>query len=317
MSGYDYGNVRLRAMKSRLLSRREMEALAEAGSLQGLISALTKTAYRKAVEAALARASGMECIAEAIRRDLMDTLGKVRTFYNGREGELVAIMLRVYDVHNIKTILRGLFRQARSDEIAAALLPVGELTPDLLTSLARAPEPRVAIDLLASAGLSITQPLLHLRAESPGAELFEMELALDQWHFQEAYQYLQRSPRATAMLRAALDMEADLSNLLTVLRFAHAPAERQALHERLGTGDLRCLFLGPGRLPFDLLAQAGEQDTVEATTTTLTETPYGQPLRDGLDIYGKEVPGGIYYASLSIIYTDGKKETKFFRFLKE
>jgi hypothetical protein len=40
-------------------------------------------------------------------------------------------------------------------------------------------------------------------------------------------------------------------------------------------------------------------------------------LWDGLDMYGKEAPEGMYYASLSIIYTDGKKETKFFRFLKK
>jgi hypothetical protein len=39
-------------------------------------------------------------------------------------------------------------------------------------------------------------------------------------------------------------------------------------------------------------------------------------LWDGLDMYGKETPGGIYYASLSIVYSDGKKETKFFRFSK-
>ena len=40
MSDFDYGNARLRVMKSRLLSRQELEALAEAGSLNGLIAAL-------------------------------------------------------------------------------------------------------------------------------------------------------------------------------------------------------------------------------------------------------------------------------------
>ena len=54
MSDYDYGNARLRAMKSRLLSWRELETLINIDNLQGLIAALTKTAYRKPVEAALA-----------------------------------------------------------------------------------------------------------------------------------------------------------------------------------------------------------------------------------------------------------------------
>jgi len=34
MYGYDYGNARLRVMKSRLLSRRELEALLDVESLQ-------------------------------------------------------------------------------------------------------------------------------------------------------------------------------------------------------------------------------------------------------------------------------------------
>jgi vacuolar-type H+-ATPase subunit C/Vma6 len=151
--------------------------------------------------------------------------------------------------------------------------------------LARAPEPRVAIDLLASLGLSIAQPLLKLRAEQPGAEIPELELALDRWHFEEAYAHLKSSPRSTQVLHSALDLEADLCNLLTVLRFAHAPAERQILHERLGTPNLGHLFLGPGRLQLKALVQAGEQDSVDAAVKTLAGTPCEAALTSGLDTY--------------------------------
>jgi len=41
-----------------------------------------------------------------------------------------------------------------------------------------------------------------------------------------------------------------------------------------------------------------------------------QTLWDGRDMHDREMPSGDYYASLSIIYSDGKKETKFFRFKK-
>jgi V/A-type H+-transporting ATPase subunit C len=287
MPGYDYGNARLRAMKSRLLSRPEMEALAQAGSPQALINALTKTTYRKAIEAALVRTSGIDCVAKALGQDLVDTLGKVRKFYSGREGDLVAIALRAYDVHNLKTILRGLSKQATPNEITAALLPVGELTPGLLTRLARASEPRAAMDLLASMRLPIAQPLLKLRAEHPGAGMFEMELALDQWHFQQAYTYEQSSPYSAGLLSSALDIEADLTNLLTALRFVHAPAERQVLYKRLGGDDLGRLFVGPGRLPFELLAQVREQDSPEGAVETLAGTPYQAPLRAGLEAYAR------------------------------
>jgi len=285
MSDYDYGNARLRAMKSRLLPSRELDALLETGSPQGLIAALTKTAYRKPVEAALARTSGMNCIAEALRTDLVNTLGKVQKFYSGQAGQLVAIVFRTYDIHNLKAILRGLSKQAATGEILSTLLPIGELQNILLAELASSPSPRAAIDVLASLGLLFAHPLLKLRAEHPGAGIPELELALDRWFYQEAYPTLQSSGRAGDLLYAALQLEADLTNLLTVLRFAHAPGERKFLREWLQTEELDRLFVGPGKLRFALLAFVGSQDTVNAAVTALEKTPYELPLRAGLKAY--------------------------------
>jgi V/A-type H+-transporting ATPase subunit C len=285
MSGYDYGNARLRAMKARLLSRVEVEALAEMSSLQALTNKLVKTAYRRSVESALMRVGGMACITEALSRDLAETLGKMRSFYGGRAGEQIAVMLRAYDVHNLKTILRGLSKNALPEEMNASLLPVGELTAGLLAQLARVPEPRAAIDQLASMRLPIAQPLVKLRAEWPGAGLREMELALDQWRFQEARARLQESRGGNGLLSDALDAEIDQINLLTTLRFVYASAERQVLQKRLGSDDLSRYFVGPGRLSFELLNRAATQDTLEAATEILSGLPYERLLQAGLSAY--------------------------------
>jgi V/A-type H+-transporting ATPase subunit C len=197
----------------------------------------------------------------------------------------VAILLRAYDVHNLKTILRGSSKQATLDEITAALLPVGELSFALLSRLARAPDPRAATDMMVSMRLPMAQPLLELRSEHPGADIFEMELTLDQWHFRHACAYVERSFCSNGLLSSAMEVEADLTNLLTALRFVHAPAERQMLQKRLGIDDLNRLFVGPGRLSFDLLTQIGEQDNWENAVELLAGTPYEPPLRAGLEAY--------------------------------
>jgi V/A-type H+-transporting ATPase subunit C len=285
MTGYEYGNARLHAMKSRLLSRKELETLVAAGSLQGLIAALTKTIYQKSVETALARTTGMECIAESLHGELIGTLGKISSFYHGIPGSMVSIVLRSYDVHNLKAILRGLSRNAPAGEIIKTFLPIGELSYDSLVELASTGDPRSAIDVIASLRLPFAQPLLQLRAEHPGAEEFEMELALDKWYIQESRRTLKSKARGRDQLSAALDLEADLANLLTVLRFAHTPSEHSFLNERIGSDDLTQLFLGPGKLEFALLAQAGTQDTVEAAISTLAESPYGITLKKGLEMY--------------------------------
>lgn len=280
MSDYDYGNARLRAMKSRLLPRRELETLAESNSLPGLITALIRTAYRKSVESALARTSGMDCIAEAMRLDLTSTLGNVRLFYPDSARQLVDIVLRTYDIHNLKTILRGLNKNVPQQEILQALLPIGNLDLSVLMELTRAPGPRGVVDMLASMNLDIAQPLLQVRAD-----VNEMELVLDQWHFREAMDLLKKEFRSEETLFAALELDADITNLLTVMRFAYAPAEGKLLSGRSVAPEFERFFVGPGRLPFALLSRAANQETVESAVEVLSGTPYGEALRTGLQAY--------------------------------
>lgn len=279
MEGYDYGNARLRAHKSRLLSRAEIEELAQVDTVHGLISYLLRTDYQKSVEAAMVRASGLECVAWALASNTVETLGRVRSFYSGSEGELVAILLRGYDVQNLTAVLNGLSKQAAPDEIVGALVPVGDLSAATLSQLARASEPREAIDLLATMRAPAARPLLKLRAERPGAGPFSMGLALSRWYYEE------NMPQARGLLSSALELEADLINLMTIFRFAGAPFERQVLARRLGSDDLAKLLVGPGKLSFRQLVNAGKQESTKEAVDVLNETLYATPLLAGLERY--------------------------------
>lgn len=302
MSSFDYGNARLRAMKSRLLSQRELEDLTNVGSIKGLIARLDKTAYHKTIDAALARTIGIDCIIWALHHDQIEMLGKLHEFYQDQAGQMVSIVLRKYDIQNLKAILRGLTKNVPPKEILATTLPVGKLDYSTLDELARAPDPRASIDLLATMGFPLAQPLLKLRLNHPGADTDEMELTLEQWHFQDAFQELRHARSDGNVLRSALELEADLINLLSALRFAHAPAERKFLPEWLGTDELDRLFVGPGKLSFPLLARACSQDNIEAAVENFTGTTYETSLRAGLASY-------VHSARLS----NFEKQLKFYR----
>ncbi|MCC7448708.1 MAG: V-type ATPase subunit [Anaerolineae bacterium] len=283
MADYDYGNARLHAMRARLLSWAAMEALAETSPIPALIAALLKTPYRTSVETALTHTTGMASVTEALHLDLIEQVRNVRRFYGGEAQEQVALVLRRYDVHNLKAILRGNSKGAPSDEISNALLPLGDLTDAVLDRLAQAPDARAVIDTLATMRLPMAQPLLKLRAEHPGAGTAEMELALDRWYFETARQQLGKG--RNNILRAAFDLDADVINILAALRFAHAPLERQMLQIALGTTRLRDVFVAPGRLPLDQLAAVGQQDAVPPAVDLLAATPYEAPLRTALALY--------------------------------
>lgn len=287
MPDYEYGNARLHVMKSRLLPTRELVVLSETGSVQGLIAALTKTVYQKSLEVALTRATGMQCIDEALRNDLVNTAGKIKGFYKESAGKLVMISLRTYDIHNLKALLRGLSKNVPAADMLRVIIPVGELNVSILRELAQLNNPREAIDLLASMGITFAQPLLNARAEIPGIEIFEMELALDKWYYAEARQTLRSEIGMEDSLSQALALDADLANVLTVLRFALAPHEREHLRDKFGTEEIQHLFIGPGHIPYELLANACRQATVAAAIETLSRIFFAPVLRAGLEVYAQ------------------------------
>ncbi len=278
MSGYEYGNARLRALKSQLLGRAEYERLAAADSLEGFIAALTQTAYRQAVEAALARQTGLAVIGAALRRDLTQTINRRRRFYAGEAGDLVMLALLPYDVFNVKTALRGLNSQVSADMILDATLPLGALDEADLHTLATAADARTLIDWLATWQSPLAVPLLRLPAQRSAAVslarqplLLAQELALDRWLAATLL-----AADGGAIWQEMAQIDADITNLMTALRLVgwqDAPIEPTEL------------FVGPGRIAFDRLAAVSRSPNMESGLSHLAATAYAGALQAGLTVY--------------------------------
>lgn len=285
MSGYEYGNARLRAMRSRLLTRQEILQMAGASSIAELIGFLSKTPYRRSLEVALIQQSMLDNLYEALHRDFIETICKISRFYEGSERKLVDQVLKRYDIDNLKTILRGISRHASRSEIESTLLPVGITSQTVFSELFRAGSYREAIDILATIGHPFAQPILILRAERPGADLFEMEIALDRWYFQEAARMLKSEQDGTQLVLDALRLDVDISNLLMMLRFVGNPAEQQRLKTRLGKWGLEDILSGPGVLSTEQLTSVYQARNIKSAVDLLGDTPYALTLREGLRAY--------------------------------
>lgn len=284
MSGYEYGNARLRVMRTDLLPRSVILQLTSTGSLPEYIGLFAQTSYRKVLEVTLVQSSDLESISEALRVDFSQTVARIRGFYEGEERSLVDLILRQYDVHNLKTILRGLSQPERQVDIDTALLPTGDLPEAILNEMLRAPSARGAIDLLATTRHPFARPLLLLRAERPGADLADMEITLDRWRINETSRALQGQEEGSLVVKA-LNIEVDIQNIVLALRLIHHPEGQQALKMRLNRDGLGGFLQTPGAISVEQLNRMIATKSLNLAVDLLVDSPYYPTLQEGKQAY--------------------------------
>ncbi len=284
-TGYGYGNARLRAMRSRLLTAVEYEDLLTRQNIEEVITALTDTPYKEDIELALVRVGGgINCVFEALRSNLTRTLRRIRTFFAGPPGELVDILLRRWDRHNLLTIIRGQSQEVSSETILSALIPVGQLDQVSLRELTRQPGLRAALDLMSAWRLPYARALRQVQARTGTMpDLDQLELALNRFHYASLFETLSHGNGNRALVREHLQIEVDLINLRTIFQLARLPEISHLVHQRYNTTDVRPLLIEVGGQlsAQQLVAWSLEAGGLEGLVRQLGTTRYGPALEAG------------------------------------
>jgi len=224
---YEYINARIRGMKSRLLTRQELEALGTKLDIGSLIDELENTPYRQDIEDASVKYTGLACIEEALRRNLGKAFRLIFSFVKGEDAEtLINVFLNKWDVQNIKTILRGKNIQELPEEIAESLAPAGALSDATLAELIKQPDVKAVIDLLATWGVEYSRPLTqHFKEFSEKRDLVVLEYALDKFYYDHALRAVAGDSYDEVIIRGILRTEIDVTNIKNVLRIIRDKVE--------------------------------------------------------------------------------------------
>jgi V/A-type H+/Na+-transporting ATPase subunit C len=220
---FGYGNTRLRARRSNLLSDADYERLL-GEDVAGLLGALEQTTYAPDVEAA-GRSGSVARLHEAISRHLSRSLQQMRSFYADRARGLVDMMLSRFDVHNVVTVLRAQSGEKR--EGADALVRVGWMTGSLAREVLRQDELAASVDLLARSTPDRGQgaALRAAFAEYERTEdLAALERAVVADHAARLSADLASAGSAARTLMRVGQREIDERNLLVALRLRDAVA---------------------------------------------------------------------------------------------
>jgi vacuolar-type H+-ATPase subunit C/Vma6 len=220
ISGYEYGNTRLRARRSRLLSIGGYRGLFGSGSSERMLGSLRSTAYGPDVEQALVRQDPLQRLDDAIRRHLARSLGDLRRFYTGRPADGVELLLGRWDLRNLLAIVRGMTRPGAAPQLDAMLVPAGNLDAAALSELTQQPSLRSVIELMVAWDIPSRETARRLLRSWP-----DYETTGDAIVFEHALNLAWAEAVAGALgdwvgtdLEDTLRAEVDQINLLATLR---------------------------------------------------------------------------------------------------
>jgi len=271
MIGYDYGNARLRAMRSDLLDMGDYGSLVSVGSFDAFLGALHATPYEPDIEMAMTRERGLRSVDDAVRRNLSRNLRAMRSFYTDEAGRIVRLLVRRWDIRNLRTLLRSHATLRPPESVVPELVAAGDLTETELAQLAAAQGLRALVDLMVAWGLpdraAARQIFRQLPVFDASGDLGLLERALFHGWGQVLDEQLAGAPGADG-LALVLRSEIDVSNLLAAVRFWDAVQNGEVVPTSL-IGELT----PGGRISPDVLHAAALRSDRDEMVQDLAHTP--------------------------------------------
>ncbi len=318
-SDYGYINARVRGMKSHLLDRGFYERLIKIEDLHSIISELERTPYKAELDECVAR-DQLELLAidEALKRNLARTFRKMLSFMKDQPKRLTGVLLARWDLHNLKSILRGKHIGATEEEIQKSLIPAGDIGIPFLAELAKQPDVKSTIDLMITWDLPYAKPLkkslpAYLKAmkskslsladdeavaehgaiseiDSVEESLSILEAALEKFYYRFALKNTREESLNCRIVRELIIAQIDITNVLTLLQIQHIDFNREygfikedaERAERIREKK-RELFIPKGKeLTFEEFLALSEIGEIEGVVAALSNKSYGSALQQVL-----------------------------------
>lgn len=262
-----YFNARVRAMRGELLKRADYEPLMRSTSANGVADRLKSTEYGPYMESALARSTdAREAVSMALMANLSDSFGQLWKIAPIGARTLLKAVFSNWEVYDLKTLVRGIARNVRRDEIKAALIPAGEFDPASLDTLLTAKDLQDLVAFLDTWGSPYGAAL------KPGLAVFqrshrimEMELGCELHTHRLLLGVLEGGHGGSHIIRSWLALKSDLQNALTLLKISGEGYTPQAATS---------FFLEGGSLKrYVFLRLAGIKNKEELSTALKNEGP--------------------------------------------
>lgn len=215
-----YFNSRVRAMRGALFHKADYEPLMRLESAASVADKLKSTEYGPFIEAASARYKDpREAVSAALNSDLSDTFGQLWDIAPEGAKTLLKAVFSNWEVFDIKTLVRGIARNVKREEIKTALIPAGEFDTASLNMLLSSKDLSDLVAFLDTWGSPYAAALRPGLSEyQRNGRIIEMELGAELHTHKLLLGALESGPMNSSIMRNWLGLKADLQNALTLFK---------------------------------------------------------------------------------------------------
>ncbi len=271
-SNYEYVTARVRSRRAKLFDEDDYRKLVRMGPSE-IARFMEDSEYEAEMNALGTRHAGVDLIEYALNRNLSKHFNDLLTWAEGSLYEYIRNYLRKFDAWNVKTVIRGVYTEAETEEIEDDLIRTGEFSEDTLDRLLESTTIEDVIEALS--GTIFGEPLEDAYEDFESSDvLVPLENAVDRAFFGHLLDDIgQPEPDTpTALYREFLEAEIDFRNLRNGLRIARSGADIDPAE----------YFIEGGRL-FDGEELRQLASNTDELVTRIRESTYGDDLSEVLD----------------------------------
>lgn len=275
MPDFAYINTRIHAMRSRLFSRGDLEAMAGFEALAEVWERLLATSYHEALSAAAAQ-RGQDLV--GLMTGLNDHLHRTaRTIIRMGGEELRGVVEAPFEEWHLRTVLillRGIHGGRGAEELRQEVIPVVRLGRRLAAELTEQSTVPDLINLLVTVNDPYGRALSRVQDRyDPTGSLGPLEQALVEFYFRRCLERDIEDDESRASLRQRVVLEIDFQNVLLVLKVVFWNEDRERARQAL---------VARGSINRGVLETMLQADKIDSAVQNLGGTVFQGALQDGL-----------------------------------
>lgn len=260
-----YTFARVSAMKSKLIDRADYHKLLKM-DLISITRYLQESSYKEVITELSTKYDGIDLVDHSLRKSQVRTFDKLRKISPKSVVEIIDLYLGRWDFQNLKIVLRGIYSNAKREEVMDLIEAIGNHSKEHFGELF---DTGSIHDAIKSSKIVTEKEMKDVYESFKSTNrLIDLENRLDHLSFEKEAEGSKMCPIYGETFRRFLLRDIDITNIKNLLRFKKEKLDPKTIMEYM--------IIEGSKLDKRMLEKLSKTDSTESLIEALKKTYYGK-----------------------------------------